>query len=446
MIGWCENFLFLKSFFGAFPNPDGSSMPEIAYESPKEPGNGSLEDPPDRIPSLSRDTTSIAAEIICNRKEILMCRRHNLVVNGMFFLFALLLGGAASADPLARIEVNDAVGELALSTTDPFSIVIDLDAGDWAGSAADWWSVAYMPGGTWAYYVYPDGWRDGGTALDGIAPAYQGSAFNLPGFEVLNASALLEGSYHLYFGVDGNMNGSLEAPVFYDHISLSVAAGASSTVDVAGTWIGTWSSSAYSLGGTFSADIVQWGALLNGSISVPQIGMSGAALVGSVQGSTFVFGDIDNRITFTGTLSDASTASGSYAYPAVIDSGTWQGGKGAGNSSCTDLTSLWSVTETGITTTCEIGNDILHMSYAIVQDGCGLVASDDAGGTFTGTGTGNSYSVSGSRPDEVGVTQVTSAQLTVSADGSSLSGSAFWTWSDGSYSCSGTSSLSGERT
>ena len=231
-----------------------------------------------------------------------MSRPRNLSLDGMFFLFGLLLGGAAAADPLARMEVNDAVGEIALSTTDPFSIVIDLDPGDWAGSVADWWLVAHMPGGTWAYYVHPDGWRDGGTALDGIAPAYQGPAFSLPGFEVLSGSALLEGSYDLYFGVDGNMNGSLDAPMFYDHISLSVAAGASSTVNVAGTWVGTWTSSAHSLSGTFSADIVQWGALLNGSISVPQIGMSGAALVGSVQGSTFVFGDIANRITFTGTL------------------------------------------------------------------------------------------------------------------------------------------------
>jgi len=347
-----------------------------------------------------------------------MSRRRNLIFDGVVFLFALLLGGAAAADPLARIEVNDTVGEIALSTTDPFSVVIDLEADNWTNSDADWWLVAYMPGGTWAYYVYPDGWRNSGTALDGIAPAYQWPAFSFSGFEVLSGSALLEGSYDLYFGVDGNMNGSLDTPMFYDHISLSVAAGASSTVNVTGTWVGTWGSSAHSLSGTFSADIVQWGTLLNGSISVPQIGMSGAALVGSVQGSTFVFGDIDNRITFTGTLSDGSTASGSYAYPALSDSGTWQGGKGSGNSSCTDLTGLWSFTETGITTNCPIGNEVLYTSFAVAQDGCGFVASDNLGGTFTGTGTGNSYS---------------------------LSGQASWTWNDGSYSCSGTSSLSGER-
>ncbi len=90
-------------------------------------------------------------------------------------------------------------------------------------------------------------------------------------------------------------------------------------VDMSGTWSGTWESSVYSLSGTFTANIKQQKSTLSGSIDVPYISMIGADLKGTVEGNTIVFGDIDNQITFTGTVSeDSTTSSGTYVDCAVL--------------------------------------------------------------------------------------------------------------------------------
>jgi hypothetical protein len=101
----------------------------------------------------------------------------------------------------------------------------------------------------------------------------------------------------------------------------------STTIDVEGTWQGTWQSHAYGLSGTFSTNITQQNSALSGTISVPEIGMSGATLKGSVNGNIITFGDIDDKITFTGTVAGESAASGTYVYPSLSDNGVWQGNK-----------------------------------------------------------------------------------------------------------------------
>jgi hypothetical protein len=56
---------------------------------------------------------------------------------------------------------------------------------------------------------------------------------------------------------------------------------------------------------------------------VPYISMDNVELVGTVDGSMITFGDIDNRITFTGVATAAGTALGSYVYSDLGDDGSW---------------------------------------------------------------------------------------------------------------------------
>jgi hypothetical protein len=95
-------------------------------------------------------------------------------------------------------------------------------------------------------------------------------------------------------------------------------------VDATGSWSGEFTSTEYAgVSGTFAADIADTGGQLTGTISVPYIGMSGAELTGTVDGSVITFGDIDHRITFSGVVTAAGTASGSYVYDFMGDEGSW---------------------------------------------------------------------------------------------------------------------------
>jgi len=98
--------------------------------------------------------------------------------------------------------------------------------------------------------------------------------------------------------------------------------------NVAGTWNGNWQSSQYGLSGTFSATVQQQGATLSGTLTVPEISMNDASLTGTVTSNSMTFGDINGLITFTGAVnSSGSSASGTYTYSALNDSGTWAGAK-----------------------------------------------------------------------------------------------------------------------
>jgi len=103
-----------------------------------------------------------------------------------------------------------------------------------------------------------------------------------------------------------------------------------SSVNVTGTWEGTWQSPVHSLSGTFTTNIEQQSSTLSGSIDVPEIGMFDANLKGTVDGNIITFGDIEDRITFTGTVA-IDSSSGTYVYPSLNDNGTWQATKGSSN-------------------------------------------------------------------------------------------------------------------
>lgn len=112
-------------------------------------------------------------------------------------------------------------------------------------------------------------------------------------------------------------------------VSATRSSSASAAINVAGTWNGTWNSTSPPLSGGFTAVVSQSGSTLGGTISVTGIvSISNATLTGTVTGSTMTFGDINNEITFTGTVnSSADSASGSYTYPALNNTGSWSGSK-----------------------------------------------------------------------------------------------------------------------
>ncbi len=97
------------------------------------------------------------------------------------------------------------------------------------------------------------------------------------------------------------------------------------STNVTGIWRGTWESDENSYDGVFTANITQNNSVLTGTIDVPYIGLDGAELTGTVNGSAFTFGDIDGEIVFTGIIgTDTLKASGNYKYDAMNDEGTWQ--------------------------------------------------------------------------------------------------------------------------
>ncbi len=123
-----------------------------------------------------------------------------------------------SSDPLPDIKANGSDGPVTLSPGEALSVTITLDSGYHSGNPADWWVVADTPSDWYHYDVGSDSW------MPGFTVTYQGSLFDLsPPFEVLNTSELPIGAYTIYFGVDMDMNGSLDMDqIYYDSVEVTV--------------------------------------------------------------------------------------------------------------------------------------------------------------------------------------------------------------------------------
>ncbi len=127
-----------------------------------------------------------------------------------------------ASDPIPDIKANGSDGEITVTTSDPLTITVELDAGVHSGENADWWAVddTTLPV-RWYYYNY-DEKTGGGSWLPGFGVAYQGPLGNLSPYVVWN-SPLPQGTYKIYFGVDTNMNGSLDMGQFYyDRVVVTV--------------------------------------------------------------------------------------------------------------------------------------------------------------------------------------------------------------------------------
>jgi hypothetical protein len=124
--------------------------------------------------------------------------------------------GQGESFPVPDIKANGSDGPVEIALSEALSVTIELDPGDYPGVQADWWCVADTPFG-WYYY------DDTGTWLPGLYVSYQGPLFILtPPLEVLSMYGLPIGGYTFYFGVDGNRNGNLDEPLYYDSVEVSI--------------------------------------------------------------------------------------------------------------------------------------------------------------------------------------------------------------------------------
>ena len=127
-----------------------------------------------------------------------------------------------SLTPLASvspdIKANGQDGPITISSTTPLSITVSLDPGSYAGKNADWWVAVSTPSGTFHYYNLSTG-----SMVPGLLPTHQGPLFSLGTTQLLNSSDLTAGTHTFYFGVDLNMNGSLDIDsIYYDWVSVNV--------------------------------------------------------------------------------------------------------------------------------------------------------------------------------------------------------------------------------
>jgi hypothetical protein len=124
---------------------------------------------------------------------------------------------ANSGPPAPDIKANDSDGPITLSQNNPLSITVKFDPGSHSGENADWWVVAMTPFGWYHYDVPGDSWKPG------LVVTHRGPLFDLSTMEVLNHSGLPIGSYTFYFGVDMNMNGSVDMEkAHYDSVGVNI--------------------------------------------------------------------------------------------------------------------------------------------------------------------------------------------------------------------------------
>ncbi len=115
------------------------------------------------------------------------------------------------------IKANGSDGPLTITQGNTLLVTVELDAGSDAGENADWWVVADTPFDWFRYNIGTGSWQPG------MSVTYQGPLFDLNLYEVLNMTGLPLGSYAFYFGVDMNMNGSIDmGQIYYDSVVVTI--------------------------------------------------------------------------------------------------------------------------------------------------------------------------------------------------------------------------------
>jgi hypothetical protein len=118
-------------------------------------------------------------------------------------------------DPAPDIKANGFDGPVIIKPSEKLTLTVELDPGDKAGDYADWWLLGDTAFG-WHYYHTSSGW------LTGFKTTFKGRLQYLPKFEVMNMN-LPVGKYTFYFGVDTNMNGSIDmGQLYYDSVDVII--------------------------------------------------------------------------------------------------------------------------------------------------------------------------------------------------------------------------------
>ena len=114
-------------------------------------------------------------------------------------------------------------------------------------------------------------------------------------------------------------------------------------------------------------------------------------------------------------------------------------------SSTLNVTGRWRVTEVD-SSNCDESGAIRTDTWDVTHVGNNItVLSLDRSTVLNGTIAGNTINLQGSFPEDGGITTVTSTNITVGPTGNTISGIEFWSFTDFSDSCSGTTSVTGSR-
>ncbi|MEW6095551.1 MAG: right-handed parallel beta-helix repeat-containing protein, partial [bacterium] len=118
--------------------------------------------------------------------------------------------------PVPDVKANGSDDPITITPNDTLSVTIELDAGDYAGKNADWWVVAKTPRGLYSYKV------KGKTWVRGLKVTHKGPLFDLTPRKVLNRTLPI-GNYTFCFGVDMDMNGTVDFDKLYlDKVKVKV--------------------------------------------------------------------------------------------------------------------------------------------------------------------------------------------------------------------------------
>ena len=127
---------------------------------------------------------------------------------------AYVFTASGGQEPLPVIRANGSDGPLTITQFDTLMIEIALDPGIYTGFHTDWWVLADTPFGWYYYDLIKWEW--------GKSVTSQAALFHLAPYEVLNISDLQMGTYLFYFGVDGNVDGEINNPLFYDSVEVTI--------------------------------------------------------------------------------------------------------------------------------------------------------------------------------------------------------------------------------
>ncbi len=129
--------------------------------------------------------------------------------------------GITPDTPTAVIRANNSINSLSVNSNESVSVSIELNPGLFGGEFADWWLIKFDHQENSLYYfdAFSFKWQKIELA---VAPTYQGALMMVEPLTIETTSELSEGAYDFYFGVDLEMNGIIDAEVFYDKITVEV--------------------------------------------------------------------------------------------------------------------------------------------------------------------------------------------------------------------------------
>ena len=125
----------------------------------------------------------------------------------------VVTNGSNPLPPIAEIRVNGVSGTFYATTSQFLNITISLDPREYTDNA-DWWVVLQYAGMLFS--------RDlNGRWHAGITPIYQGNLGTLSNYSIYSGR-LPQGTYTFYFGIDLDRDGIVNAPLYYDLITIIV--------------------------------------------------------------------------------------------------------------------------------------------------------------------------------------------------------------------------------